>query len=64
MIERFQGEDLASENTIAACAKHFVGYAATEGGKDYNTTLIPERELLIIFFNDSSYVLLNCSKPN
>lgn len=34
---------------IAACAKHYVGYGAAEGGKDYNTTLIPETELRNIY---------------
>lgn len=49
MVKGFQGDDLSDENTIAACAKHFAGYGATEGGKDYNTTLIPERELRDIY---------------
>jgi beta-glucosidase len=30
---------------MAACAKHFAGYGATESGKDYNTTWIPEVQL-------------------
>ena len=29
-------------DSIAACAKHYVGYGAAEGGRDYNTTWIPE----------------------
>lgn len=45
MTRGFQGDDLANPNTIAACAKHYVGYGAAEGGRDYNTTLIPENEL-------------------
>ncbi len=49
MIKGFQGEDLSSDKTIAACAKHFVGYGAAEGGRDYNTTLIPENELRNIY---------------
>ena len=36
-VRGFQGDDLASENTIAACAKHFAGYGFAESGKDYNT---------------------------
>lgn len=36
-IRGFQGEDLSDDNTVAACAKHFVGYGFAEGGKDYNT---------------------------
>ena len=49
MVNGFQGNDLSAPNSIAACAKHFVGYGAAEGGKDYNTTLIPERELRDIY---------------
>ncbi len=42
IVQGLQGEDLSAPNTIAACAKHFVGYGAAEGGRDYNTTIIPE----------------------
>jgi len=42
MVEGFQGSDLADPERIAACAKHYVGYGAAEGGRDYNTTWIPE----------------------
>ena len=41
MVRGFQG-DLADPEHIAACAKHYVGYGAAEGGRDYNTTYIPE----------------------
>ena len=36
-IHGFQGDDLAANNTIAACVKHFAGYGFAESGKDYNT---------------------------
>ncbi|MCA9260670.1 MAG: beta-glucosidase BglX, partial [Planctomycetales bacterium] len=39
-VQGYQGDDLTSPNHIAACAKHFVGYGAAEGGRDYNTTSI------------------------
>jgi beta-glucosidase len=45
MVRGFQGEDLAAPGSIAACAKHFAGYGASEAGRDYNTTNIPEGEL-------------------
>jgi len=45
MVKGFQGEDLAGKGSIAACAKHFAGYGASEGGLDYNTASIPEIEL-------------------
>jgi len=45
----YQGKDLTEPTSLAACAKHFVGYGAAEGGRDYNTTLIPESELRNIY---------------
>jgi beta-glucosidase len=45
VVEGFQGEDLALPGTLAACAKHFAGYGASEAGRDYDTTNIPENEL-------------------
>jgi beta-glucosidase len=36
-VQGFQGEDLASHETIIACAKHFAGYGFAEAGRDYNT---------------------------
>ncbi|SDH76262.1 beta-glucosidase BglX [Winogradskyella thalassocola] len=44
-INGFQGNDLSAAHTIAACAKHFVGYGFAEGGRDYNTVNIGEFEL-------------------
>lgn len=49
MIEGFQGQDLAQAGAIAACAKHFAGYGASESGRDYNTTNIPENELRNVY---------------
>ena len=45
MIKGFQGDTLSSPTSIAACAKHFAAYGASESGKDYNTTWIPEIQL-------------------
>lgn len=39
-VKGFQGDDLAADNTIAACAKHFAGYGFSEAGKEYNTVNI------------------------
>lgn len=41
-IKGFQGEELADPTRIAACAKHFIGYGAAIGGRDYNTAIISE----------------------
>ena len=38
MVRGYQGEDLAANNTIMACVKHFALYGASEAGRDYNTT--------------------------
>lgn len=40
MVHGFQGDDLSSSDHVAACAKHFVGYGACEGGRDYNSAVI------------------------
>lgn len=45
MIKGFQGNELSNPSSVAACAKHFVAYGAAEGGRDYNTTNIPDRQL-------------------
>ena len=41
MVKGFQGNNLSSSTSIAACVKHFIGYGAAEGGRDYNSTNIP-----------------------
>ncbi|MDP4238566.1 MAG: beta-glucosidase BglX [Bacteroidota bacterium] len=49
MIRGFQGKNLSDPTSLAACAKHFAGYGATESGKDYNTTWIPELQLRDVY---------------
>lgn len=45
VVKGFQGEDLADTDSIAACAKHFIGYGAAEGGRDYHHTEISDYNL-------------------
>ncbi|MFT5610046.1 MAG: beta-glucosidase [Polaribacter sp.] len=45
MVKGFQSDDLSQPGAIVACAKHFAGYGAAEGGRDYNTANIPENEM-------------------
>ena len=45
MVQGFQTDDLSKPTAIAATAKHFMGYGASESGRDYNTANIPENEL-------------------
>ena len=44
-VRGYQGAGLDAPDSIAACAKHFVGYGAAEGGRDYNSTEISEHTL-------------------
>ncbi|KAF0186860.1 MAG: beta-glucosidase [Hyphomonadaceae bacterium] len=44
-VKGFQGDNLKSETTVLACAKHFAAYGAVQGGMDYNTADIPETTL-------------------
>ncbi|MEN9918274.1 MAG: hypothetical protein RL662_710, partial [Bacteroidota bacterium] len=41
MVKGFQTDDLKNPTAIGATAKHFIGYGAAEGGRDYNSTNIP-----------------------
>ena len=49
VVDGFQGSDLSHPQSMAACAKHFIGYGAAEGGRDYNSTYIPERQLREVY---------------
>lgn len=49
MVTGFQGNDLADVDSIASCVKHFAGYGASESGRDYATTNIPEHELRNVY---------------
>jgi beta-glucosidase len=49
-IKGFQGTDLSSVKTIAACAKHFAGYAFAEAGRDYNSVDVSESTLQNVIF--------------
>ena len=46
----FQGKDYSANDRVVACAKHWVGYGAAFGGRDYNTTDISENTLYNIYF--------------
>ncbi len=48
MVRGYQGASLDS-TSMAACIKHFVGYGAAEGGRDYNSTFLTERQLRNIY---------------
>ena len=48
MVRGYQGSSLDS-TSMAACVKHFVGYGAAEGGRDYNSTFLTERQLRNVY---------------
>lgn len=50
MVKGYQGDDFTDPTSMAACIKHFVGYGAAEGGRDYNTAMISERSLRNTYF--------------
>ena len=41
-VRGFQGQDIASDSTLAACVKHFAAYGAPVAGRDYNTVDMSE----------------------
>ena len=41
-VRGYQGHDLQEPGRMAACVKHFAGYGASEGGRDYNTVDLSE----------------------
>ena len=43
-VRGFQGDDLTSPHTIAACVKHFAGYGAVMAGRDYQETDVSLRK--------------------
>lgn len=49
MVKGFQANDLSDKTAIAACVKHFIGYGAAEGGRDYNSTNIPPHLLRNVY---------------
>ncbi len=49
MVRGFQQETDEGLDGIAACAKHFVGYGLSEGGRDYNRASVSQSELHNIF---------------
>lgn len=48
MVYGYQGR-VADTTSLAACIKHFVGYGAAEGGRDYNSTFLTEHQLRNIY---------------
>jgi beta-glucosidase len=48
-VRGFQGHDIAIPQSLIACAKHFAGYGAAEGARDYNTAEMSEQLLREVY---------------
>ena len=48
-VRGFQGDDLSQPDRVLACAKHFAGYGAATGGRDYDSAYIAENELYNVY---------------
>jgi beta-glucosidase len=49
-VRGFQGQSLGAPDRILACAKHFAGYGAADGGRDYDPVYLSESQLRNVYF--------------
>jgi beta-glucosidase len=49
-VRGFQGAYPGAPNHVVACAKHFAGYGAADGGRDYDPVFLPEAQLRNVYF--------------
>ena len=48
-VRGFQGADPSSPGRVLACMKHFAGYGAGSGGRDYDSSFIADAELFNVY---------------
>jgi beta-glucosidase len=48
-VRGFQGDVIGSPDHILACVKHFAGYGAAEGGRDYDSANISDEQLWNVY---------------
>jgi beta-glucosidase len=48
-VRGFQGAELGAPNRVLATVKHFAGYGAAEGGRDYDSIYLPETSLRNVY---------------
>jgi beta-glucosidase len=48
-VRGFQGTDPSSPDHVLACMKHFAGYGAGSGGRDYDSAYIADAELYNVY---------------
>ena len=49
-VRGFQGPELGAPDRVLATVKHFGGYGAAEGGRDYDPVYLPETSLRNVYF--------------
>ena len=48
-VKGFQGKNTGELDAVMACAKHFAGYGAAIGGRDYNSVDMSDRQLWEVY---------------
>lgn len=48
-VRGFQGDRIGSPDRLLACVKHFAGYGAAEGGRDYDAVNISDAQLWNVY---------------
>jgi len=48
-VKGFQGKKIGDLDAVLACAKHFAGYGAAIGGRDYNSVDMSDRQLWEVY---------------
>ena len=49
-VRGFQGSDPSAPGRLLACVKHFAGYGAADGGRDYDSSYLSDAELHNVYF--------------
>lgn len=48
-VRGFQGSDPSAPGRLLACVKHFAGYGAADGGRDYDSAYLSDAELYNVY---------------
>jgi beta-glucosidase len=49
-VRGFQGADPSAPGRLLACVKHFAGYGAADGGRDYDSSYLSDAQLYNVYF--------------
>jgi beta-glucosidase len=48
-VRGFQGDDISQPDRVMACAKHFAGYGAADGGRDYDSSSVSDEQMWNVY---------------